>query len=169
MRVAGGGETVTRVTATAMHVMAVVSAIVLTLMGASAQAPASPAVTNTESEIRKLEEQESAALLHGDVAALERLWGRGLIISAPSNTIRTGAEMLELVKNDSPKYGSFERQIERVSVQGDVVITMGAESVVPSSGEAGRTVRRRFTNVWARQNGQWRLIARQSTIVAKAS
>jgi ketosteroid isomerase-like protein len=138
-------------------------------MEASAQTPASPSVTNTEREIRTLEEQERAALLRGDVTALERLWGRDLVISAPSNTIRTGAEMLELIKNDSRKYGSFERQIERVSVQGDVAITMGAESVVPSSGEAGRTVRRRFTNVWARQNGQWRLIARQSTIVDQAS
>lgn len=153
----------TRVAASAMRAWTVVTAITLAPLCAAAVTPVS---STTENEIRNLEAQDRDALLRGDAAALARIWGNNLVVNAPSDNIRTGAELLELVRTGKTKYSSFHREVQRVSVQGEIAIAMGTESVVPATGpQTGKTVQRRFSNVWARQNGQWRLIARQATIV----
>jgi ketosteroid isomerase-like protein len=47
-----------------------------------------------------------------------------------------------------------------------VVVTTGLETVVPNTGaQAGQQVRRRVTQVWKRDGGQWRLELRHATIV----
>jgi hypothetical protein len=49
-----------------------------------------------------------------------------------------------------------------------MVLFMGEERVVPKGNmaNAGNVVVRRFTDLWRRERGRWRLTARQSTIVA---
>ncbi len=141
---------------------------------ASAQAPAvappskvSPSASQIEKEIRAIEQQEAEALLHGDTAALERLWARDLLVTASSNNIRTGAEVLGFVKSGQLKLTKLERRTERVAVHGQVAIAMGVETLVPngSGKNAGKTLNRRYTDVYAQQDGHWRLIARQATLV----
>jgi len=41
---------------------------------------------------------------------------------------------------------------------------MGKETIVPSgtSADAGKTINRRFTNVWMKKNGKWLLTARHA-------
>lgn len=119
-----------------------------------------------ESAIRAVEDDERQAMLRGDAAALERFWAAELLVNAPGGKIRTRPEVLEYVKSGRLKYSAFERHIERIAVHGDVAVAMGAETVVPATGpDAGKTLHRRYSDVFTRQNGQWRLIARQTTIV----
>lgn len=123
-------------------------------------------VSQIEKEIRAIDQQEADALLRGDTSALERLWAKDLLITASNNTIRTGAEALGFVKSGKMKLTKLERRIERVAVHGQVAVAMGTETVVPAGGKgAGKTLNRRYTNVYAQQDGQWRLIARQATLV----
>ena len=45
---------------------------------------------------------------------------------------------------------------------------MHEEAMVPKgkAAHAGQTVRRRFTDVWGRENGAWKLKLRQATIIS---
>ena len=160
-----------------------VAGIGLTLIGvvlgwayapASAQRPTAGATVNqpsevdrqVEAQIRSIEEKERDALAHSDTGALEQYWDKELIVNAPGGHIRTGSEVLGFVKSGQLKYTSLERQIERIAVRGDLAIVMGAETVVLAAGaDAGKTLHRRFTDVFERQGGQWRLIARQSSVM----
>jgi hypothetical protein len=44
----------------------------------------------------------------------------------------------------------------------DTVIVMGRETVVPkgNSPDSGKTIDRRYTNIWMKRKGKWRLVAR---------
>jgi hypothetical protein len=46
---------------------------------------------------------------------------------------------------------------------------MGAETVRPigKAPLAGQTVKRRFTNIWSREGGTWRLIARHANVIPR--
>ena len=132
---------------------------------ASAQEPAG--VTPIEKEIRTIDQEEAQAFLRGATTELERLWAPSLLVTVSSNTIRTGAEVLGLIKSGQTKLTKLERITERVSVTGPVAIAMGVEIIVPAGGEgAGKTLRRRYTNVYLQQEGRWRLIARQATLIS---
>jgi ketosteroid isomerase-like protein len=116
--------------------------------------------------VRAIEDEEREAMLRSDLPALERYWSADLVVNAPNNEIKTRSEVLDLVKSGQLKYSSFERQIERIVVHGDIAVAMGAETVVPVGGpNAAKTVHRRYTDVYTRQSGLWQLIARQATIV----
>jgi ketosteroid isomerase-like protein len=66
-------------------------------------------------------------------------------------------------------YESAEETIEALDARSDQVVIMGGEVVRPRGGapNAGKTVRRRFTDVWRKDpDGQWRLTIRQATITS---
>ena len=56
---------------------------------------------------------------------------------------------------------------EKVTFRGDVAIAMGSETIVPGEGQprAGQTVARRCTNIWMKQSGGWKLVARHANAV----
>jgi uncharacterized protein (TIGR02246 family) len=119
-----------------------------------------------EKEILAIEQQEAQALLRGDAPALERLWAQDLLVTASNNTIRTGAEALGYVRSGQLRLTKLDRRVERVAVHGQVAIAMGVETLIPAGGgNAGKTLHRRYTDVYAQQDGQWRLIARQQTLI----
>jgi len=118
--------------------------------------------------IRALEEQERKAVLDEDTAALERLWSEQLIVNNPQNQVSASRRVvLDRVKRGLIRYSKFERRIEAIRQNGEVVIVMGAEEVVPigKAPRAGQTVRRRFTNVWQKEAGAWRMIARHANVL----
>lgn len=128
-------------------------------------AGAEPAAVNAEAEIRALEEKDRQAMLAGDAAALAELWASDLIVTVPSNRIRSGAEILGFVRSRALAYSAFARDVERVAVHGDIAIAMGSETVTSSAGaDSGKRVQRRFTDVFTRIDGKWRLVARQVSI-----
>jgi hypothetical protein len=51
-------------------------------------------------------------------------------------------------------------------LSGDHALVMGGETVkrIENAPLAGKTVDRRYTNVWRREGGAWRLFARQATV-----
>ena len=125
---------------------------------------------SAEADIRKLEEQERQAVLKKDTAALRKIWDRHLIVNAPSNRIViSGTDAVARPVITQMSYASFTREIEQILVRGDVVFSMGSEIVVPAEGtpNAGREIKRRYTNIWMRQSGVWTLVARHASIICE--
>ena len=129
-----------------------------------AQAKHSNAV---EQEIRKLEEEQVDALLRDDVATIKRNWAEDYVVNNPFNEVvdaRQGP-----IQAGTLRYSSFIQEIERVLIRGEVVIVMGRETVVPkgTSPDSGKTINRRFTNIWMKRKGKWLLTARHANVICQ--
>ena len=72
-----------------------------------------------------------------------------------------------MVMSGRISYASFTGELEQILINGDIVITMGHETVVPLPGSpnAGQTIERRYTHVWKKQGESWVLIARHANNV----
>jgi len=121
-----------------------------------------------ESTIRKLEDQERSAIFRGDTVMLAQLMSRKIIVQNPENAIVNYRQIIDRVKAGKINYSSFERNIENISFIENISVVMGMETLVPqgASQNAGKTIKRRFTNVWMKENNAWKLTARQATIIS---
>jgi ketosteroid isomerase-like protein len=141
-------------------------AVLLPLFGCMPTVPATTQSTPADdAAIRALEEQERLAVLNQDVAALERLWADEFMVNSPLNQIAPNrAIVVNIMRQGLIHYSSFNRTIEQLRTAGNVAIVMGAETVQPTGNApmAGQTVQRRFTHIWQRNAGTWRLIARHA-------
>jgi ketosteroid isomerase-like protein len=111
-------------------------------------------------EIRDVEEQSRVAFLAGDVETLDRLWADGFLVNSPLNMVNERAGVLALLPSGRIRHTSLEVAIERISQHGDLVVVMGNDTVTDPPD--GRVTRRRFTNIWQRQDGRWRMVARHA-------
>jgi len=79
-------------------------------------------------------------VLHGDRAALERLWSEHLTVNAPTNRVNVGRDaVLALIQRGGLHYSVFERTVETVRIEGDVAIVMGAEMVRAGASDSAAT------------------------------
>lgn len=150
-----------------MRIRATVSVLLLLGAGAWAGSGAQHPMSD-EDTLRSLDEQVRVAVLKRDSPALERLWSDHFTVTAPNNQVVKGKRaVLALVQQGLIHYSSFERTIEFIRVDGDIGIIMGAETVQPigQAPLAGQTVRRRYTNVWKKEAGAWRTIARHANVI----
>ncbi len=118
-------------------------------------------------DITKLEQLERQAITTGDTTTLKRLWANDFVVNNPDGRIVTKPQIMGLIRGGKIDYVSFTRIIERITISGDLAVAMGREVVQPqkSTSNAGKTVTRRYTDVWVRQTGTWHLLARQATNV----
>jgi ketosteroid isomerase-like protein len=104
-----------------------------------------------------------------DLEAVSALSAQDLIVNTPANLVARRETVLGFFKAGRMNYESAEETIEAVDARENQVVVMGAEVVTPrdSAPNAGKTVRRRFTDVWRRDaDGKWRLTIRHATITA---
>jgi ketosteroid isomerase-like protein len=119
-----------------------------------------------EAEIRNLEQQEVQAVLKKDTVMLLKLWDKDYVVNAPDNMINfAGKTTLDRPVLKRPRV-SFTRDVEHVIIRGDVVFAMGSETVVPGDqAQAQKPVKRRYTNIWIKKDGVWKLMARHANII----
>jgi ketosteroid isomerase-like protein len=145
-------------------------ALIPLLLASSLSAQPPNGTAKLGQEIRKLDRAEAAAVLVTDVPAIEMLWADDFTVNAPNNKVLRGKpDAIKLVRDGILDYSSFKRDVEAVLIHGDTVILMRLETV-KAKGKApfaGQTVRRRFTNIWMKREGQWQLTARQATIIGR--
>jgi len=127
----------------------------------------SMAQSAAEDEIRKLDQLEAQATISGDTITLKKLWSPSFVVNNPANTVVNVTQIRQLMKEGKIAYTTFIRVIEKVMINGQVAITMGYEENQPdkATDNAGKKVTRRYTNVWLKGKGGWRIIARQATII----
>ena len=120
-------------------------------------------------EINRLEQKCVQAIMTQDTATLKKLWAVDFMVNAPINRVVIGGQV-KMVASGFIKYSSFDLQNEQTMVKGDLVITMGRETVVTLGSNyptAGLTIHRRYTQVWQKQNGNWICIARQASNICE--
>lgn len=126
----------------------------------------------TEVQIRKLEQTVVTAILTADTNTLKQVWAKEFLVNNPRNDISTNRDaVLKTQKSGMIDYSSFERVIEQMQFQKEIVITMGHETFVSRNdipgAKAGQTYKRRFTNIWMKKKGKWQQIARHASIICQ--
>jgi hypothetical protein len=96
-------------------------------------------------------------------------------VNAPNNRVVVGREATldAFVRSGIVDFTQFDRTIERVHADSGFVFIMGLETVTPKNDApaaglmAGRTIQRRFSNVWKNEQGVWRLFARHANVISR--
>ncbi|MGZ5221357.1 MAG: nuclear transport factor 2 family protein [Bacteroidia bacterium] len=128
--------------------------------------------SKTEAKIRALEQTGAKAILNGDTNTLKQLWAPEFLVNTPRNEITgTRDSILLIQKAGMIDYSIYEKVIERMQFQKNMVITMGHETIVSRNdtpaARAGQVYKRRFTNIWMKKNGKWQQIARHASIICQ--
>lgn len=121
-----------------------------------------------EETVRLLDDQERKAVLDRNYAALEHLWCAQFTVNSPESKVVIGKGNVLAAVQKFAQYSSFDRRIEFIRIDGNIAIVMGAETVQPIGDAplAGKTVERRFTNIWKRDGETWCAIARHANVVS---
>ena len=111
-------------------------------------------------------------ILNADTNTLKQVWAPEFLVNNPRNDISTNRDaVLKTQKSGMIDYSSFERVIEQMQFQKDIVITMGHETFVSRNdipgAKAGQMYKRRFTNIWMKKKGKWQQIARHASIICQ--
>jgi ketosteroid isomerase-like protein len=104
-----------------------------------------------------------AASMRGDWDAVEKtFFAPDLVVHAPINRVVGRDNVMARMRNGQIAYeaNTGEHRVEFIGVRGDVVVVMGEESVKPvgNAPNAGKLIRRRFTDIWKNIDGR-RIVA----------
>ena len=148
-----------------MRRLILLAAAVTTIASGSASGQSAKQSAAIEQEIRRLDLAHADAILRGDLAALDKLWTEDFIVNNPFNEI----DKADRIRTGTVTYSSFTRVPEAVVIHGGTVIVMGREEAVPrgNSPDAGKTINRRYTNIWMKRKGKWRLVARHASVICQ--
>jgi hypothetical protein len=127
----------------------------------------SQADAEIEKEILKVEGERDQAIQKRDMATLERIHADGFVFTNTHGRVLTKAQYLNQIRTGDIKFLSFEQSDYQFRIHGNTVILTGlASSVVEYHGMVNR-IPRRFTSVYIKLDGQWRLVAHQATLIVK--
>jgi len=125
----------------------------------------------TEATLRAADAEQMRIIVEGDAKAQQAFMHPNYIINGPSNEVRHKAILVEMLAHGKMASDRFERVIEGLAITENVGVVMGREVVHPlpdsqlGTLHGDMVLHRRFTNVFLFQDGKWRFLARQATIV----
>ena len=110
-----------------------------------------------------------AAMTSVGASAESERYSSTFVANTPGNAVVKGEQMLEQFARGTVSYASVEQKIEYAGSHGpDMVVLMGEEVVVPQAGapNAGKRIHRRFTDVFRKENGEWRHDLRHANVIS---
>jgi ketosteroid isomerase-like protein len=115
--------------------------------------------SSVEQTIRQLDNERIQAQIHADAAALDRIYADDFIGIGPSGTVRTKPQVLTDFTSHNLKFQSITTDEVQVRVYENAAVETGLSIMVGQ--DKGKAVPRdnRFTRVWVKQQGRWRLVA----------
>lgn len=126
-------------------------------------ATAISAQTKIEQELIALEHQIGAAVVQQDIAFLERVWADDFTYGGVRGELRTKAEVLSDIKSGGLKFELLKFDDLHVRVYGSTAVVNG-RATTKGQGPLGEiSGQYRYTRVYVKRRGQWRLIAFQGT------
>jgi hypothetical protein len=125
----------------------------------------------SEASLRAADAEQMRIIVEGDARSQQEFMHPNYIINGPSNRIMRKSALVTMLAQGKMASERFERVIEGIAITGNIGIVMGSEVVRPAStSELGSrhgnvALNRRYTNVFLFEDGKWRFLARQATIV----
>src|SRR6185503_387886 len=121
--------------------------------------------TSVEELIRKLDDERIQAQIHADATALDRIYAADFIGVGPSGRVRTKPQVISDFTSGDLKFQSITTDDVQVRVYENTAVETGRSTMIGQ--DKGQTVPRdtRFTRVWVKQQGRWRLVANHYSLL----
>ena len=121
-----------------------------------------------EQLILQLENEGREATLKNDIAANDRLLADNWVNINPDGSVTTKARLLELLKQGNFKINSIENDEVMVRVFDEAAVVTGRSTTKRLNQQNETIVRQvRFTRVYAKSKGQWRVVSAHNTLIAQ--
>jgi len=134
-------------------------ALLATSIAAGQKQRASRDHSGVERAIRQLDNERIQAQIGADARALDRIYADDFIGVGPSGIVRTKPEVISDFTSGDLKFQSITTDQVQVRVYEKTAVETGLSTMVGQ--DKGKAVPRdtRFTRVWVKQQGRWRLVA----------
>ena len=115
--------------------------------------------SSVEQAIKQLDNERIRAQIGADAVALDRIYADDFIGVGPSGTVRTKPQVISDFTSGALKFQSITTDEVQVRVYENTAVETGLSTMVGQ--DKGKAVPRdtRFTRVWVKQQGRWRLVA----------
>jgi ketosteroid isomerase-like protein len=145
-----------------MRRAASIAAVVLTATSialAQRQSASRDQRSSVEQEIRRLDDKRIQAQVNADAVALDRIYADDFVGVGPSGTVRTKPQVISDFTSGDLRFQSITTDEVQVRVYEKAAVETGLSTMVGQ--DRGKAVPRdtRFTRVWIKQLGHWRLVA----------
>ena len=146
-------------------VIAVLAFAAASIAGGQEQSPRSDQKSSVEQTIRQLDNERIQAQIHADATALDRIYAEDFIGIGPSGTVRHKPQVLSDFTSGHLKFQSITTDEVQVRVYENTAVETGLSTMVGQ--DKGKPVPRdnRFTRVWVKQQGRWRLVANHYSLL----
>jgi ketosteroid isomerase-like protein len=125
--------------------------------------PAVTAAESPEDEIRAADARRMAAMVRADVQELGSLLADELTYTHSSGQVETREQLLATISSGKLDYVSMVPSEDQVRVYGNTAVRTGRADVKVRAGGQENVLALRFTEVWVKGEGGWRLVVWQST------
>ena len=115
--------------------------------------------TSVEQVVRQRDHERIQAQIEADAVALDRIYADDFIGIGPSGRVRAKAQVISDFTSGALKFQSITTDDVRVRVYGNTAVETGRSTMIGQ--DRGKAVPRdnRFTRVWIKQVGRWRLVS----------
>ena len=120
-------------------------------------------INDVKEQILALENQRMQAMMDADTEALKLILSDGLTYIHTTAAVDSKQSLMERLEAGSLKYESIATEGVLVRTYGDVVIVTGNATMKVSARGQRISFGIRYTDVYAKQDGSWRMVAWQST------
>ena len=152
-------------TRTALRI-AVVAFGLAALTAVPARAQGMGAAASVEEQIKKIERDRAAAVVKGDVAAIEAQTSDDYTLINANGQLSDKAKTMNDIKTGVIKLTANEVSDLRVRVYGDTAVVTGKSSAKGTIGGRELTAPVMFTRVYVKKGGKWQSVAFQQTPIA---
>jgi ketosteroid isomerase-like protein len=114
-------------------------------------------------EVLAVERQWTAAHLHGDVAAIERIMAEEYIRIQPDGSVAGKAAVLAAYQPDRRHWDHAQGDEYDVRIYGNTALVVGRWTARGVNNGQAFDYAARFLSVYVRRNGDWQMVAEQST------
>ena len=140
-------------------------AIAILLLAASSWAVGDTA--SDERELTQLVNDLNAAIVKPDMDFLEKVLDQDYMHYRPHGNVENRAQYLEDRKNGTVDFDSLVADDIKVRIYGDTAIVTYRSTAKGKDQDGAIDEQRRWTRVFVRKNGQWKLVHAQGTTIKK--
>lgn len=116
-----------------------------------------------EDDVRRAQANRFQAMLDADIEALDALLADSLTYTHSTGRLETKVELIESLQSQTMRYLSIVPSDIRVRVFGDIAVITAVAAIKVQVAGQNRAATLRTTEVHRRGQGDWQLVAYQST------
>ena len=118
-------------------------------------------------EVAAVSQAYDIAITQRDLPALESILDKAVVFTTATGRVMERAAVLEMLAKPETHYESVESQDVVRRLAGNVVVETGLVKVRGKRKGLPIDEVQRYTDVWQKEDGRWRLIAEHTSLLAK--